>query len=161
MLPPYHTLADRTMYDRNMRPFAKNQHIHDQGVAVFLSRAAHAGYRARQMDNGFVDLEGKVVHVQVACQSDGFTALNPTIFPVDAIAQVRLGVEEGGLSSREHTEIVFIHPADAWDQIPGDPAAQAGWETYRWPRRTRALAEVLAPHAASEIRDLTDILAAV
>lgn len=143
-----------------MKSFAKSRHIHDQGVAVFLSRAAHAGYRARQMDDGLVDLEGRTVHVQVACQSDGFTALNPTVFLVDAIAQVRLGVEDGGLSSRERTEIVVIDPADAWAQVPGGPAAQEGWETYRWRRRTRALEHVLAPHTASEIRDLTDILAA-
>lgn len=144
-----------------MTPFTKSRHIHDQGVAVFLSRAAHAGYRARQIDDGLVDLEGTIVHVQVACQSDGFTALNPAVFLVDAIAQVRLGVEDGGLASRERTEIVFIDPTDAWAQVPGGPAAQEGWDTYRWRRRSRILEEVLAPHTASEIRDFTDILAAV
>jgi len=144
-----------------MTPFTKSRYIHDQGVAVFLSRAAHAGYRARQMDNGLVDLEGKIVHVQVACQSDGFTALNPQVWGVDGIAQVRLGVEDGGLASREHTEIVVIDPTDAWAQVPGTPAIQETWGKYHWPRRSRLLEKFLAPHTASEIRDLTDILAAI
>jgi hypothetical protein len=149
------------VYYRAMNEFAKSQRIHDRGVALFLSRAAHAGYSARQMDDGLVNLEGKIVHVQVACQSDGFTALNPQVWVVDGIAQVRLGVDDGGPASREHTEIVVIDPTDAWAQVPGNPILQAGWDKYHWPRRTRALEEVLTPHTASEIRDLTDILAAV